>query len=46
MSVVYHRRGVTALAIVLALSKLLLSEVLAALPSLAQPLHRLVKEGY
>ena len=41
----YHRHGATAPEIVLAVSKLLLSEVLAALPSLARPLHRLVKEG-
>lgn len=40
----YYHHGMTALAIVLATFKLLLSEVLAALPSLAQPLHRLVKE--
>lgn len=40
----YQRHKITSLAIVLAVSKLLLTEVRAALPSLARPLHRLVKK--
>lgn len=40
-----HCHGTTTPVIVLAVSKWLLSEVPAALPSLARPLHRLVKEG-
>lgn len=45
MAGAYYWHKTSALAIALAASKLLLSEELAALPSLARPLHRLVKDG-
>lgn len=45
ISQAFYWHEMSALAIALAVSKLLLSEELAALPSLAWPLHRLVKDG-